>query len=337
MADVQDYFDWFHSTIKLGRSEHAQTLREKRDIVREKLNRRLPAVFAAARAVCPRFEFRDQGSYSMDTGVVPVNGDFDIDQALYFYVDPEEYPNPVLLKRRVRDALAGHTPGDGTRDGVTVRRPCVTVQYHRAGEPVYHVDIAIYSHGSCSSDGVTRLAMGKEQSGPEHRYWQASDPRGLSGLVSARFRGADLQQFKRVVRYLKRWKDENFKSKGHAAPPGIALTVAAYDHLQPSYRAGRPDDLSALGELTDALTRRFETRHNWFFGTRSAAIRIELPVEPRSNLCERMTGGQMERFLTKLECLKHATDAARRTRSEQKACVQLRAVLGDDFPSPDER
>lgn len=152
MARVQKQFDQFNGAIKLGRFEENGTLREKRDIIRRKLRERLPGVFAAHGEKCPAFFFRDQGSYKMGTGVKPLDDDYDIDQGLYFEIATSAYPDPVVLKRRVHEALDGHT------DSVCIRRPCVTVTYHEEDEPIYHVDIAVYSDGSANADGKSQLA-----------------------------------------------------------------------------------------------------------------------------------------------------------------------------------
>jgi len=47
MTNVQPQFDTFHARIKLGRFDEEKTLREKRDIIRNKLRDKLPGVFKA--------------------------------------------------------------------------------------------------------------------------------------------------------------------------------------------------------------------------------------------------------------------------------------------------
>ncbi|HEX2093387.1 MAG TPA: nucleotidyltransferase, partial [Longimicrobiaceae bacterium] len=194
---MQRHLEAFHKSIRLSLGE-SRTLRQKRDAVCRRVEARLPGIFEEAGEDCPLFEFRDQGSYQMGTGVFPLDRDFDIDLGLYFEIDPDEY-HPVELKRRVHAALEGHTPGDGVRDGVRIRRPCVTVQYHRAGEPVYHVDIAVYSDGSLSRDGKPRLALGKGRSDEKFCGWEVSDPRALASLILGSRSGEELTQFRRVV------------------------------------------------------------------------------------------------------------------------------------------
>src|SRR5687768_415050 len=152
MANVQRQLEEFNGKIRLGKFDENQILRDKRDAVRSRLDEKIPGVFKKYHEECPDYYYRNQGSYEMDTGVVPLDGDFDIDQGIYFAVATGKYPDPVVLKRRVHEALDGHTKD------VRIRRPCVTVQYQRAGEPVYHVDMAVYSDGDRNADGKSRLA-----------------------------------------------------------------------------------------------------------------------------------------------------------------------------------
>lgn len=119
MSTIQRQLDQFDKQIMLGRFEENAILREKRDIIRNKLKERLPGVFEQHEEACPEYYWRDQGSYEMGTGIIPLEGDYDIDQGLYFMVSTDSYPDPVVLKKRVYEALDGHT------SRVEVRRPCV--------------------------------------------------------------------------------------------------------------------------------------------------------------------------------------------------------------------
>jgi hypothetical protein len=334
MANVQKQFEGFNGKIRLGRFDENQTLRDKRDAVRDRLDEKLPDIFKKYDEQCPSYYYRNQGSYKMDTGVVPLDGDFDIDQGIYFAVSSDTYPDPVVLKQRVHEALDGHTKD------VRIRRPCVTVQYQRGGEPVYHVDIAVYSDEDENADSKSRLAVGRENSADENRQWEVSNPQALIDTILGRFKGNDRKQFRRIVRYFKRWKDQNFSSDGNAAPLGIGLTVATYDDLNPAYSdptAGTPDDLLAMRNLVRAILGKFTTVYDLNQGKNRRRLKVLLPVEPWNDLFEQMSDTQMTRFEEKLEHLRDALDAAANAVDPHDAATELSKVFGGDFPVPEKK
>lgn len=331
MAKVQSQFEAFHEAIKLKRFEENATLREKRDIIRNLLKERLPAVFEAYGEdnLVPRF--RDQGSYQIGTGIKPLDGDYDIDQGLYFEVATSTYSDPVVLKQRVFAALVGHTKD------VRIRRSCVTVFYQRDDDSIYHVDIAVYADRIANQDGHDWLAKGRENSATQYRIWEVSDPQGLANELHARFTGTDLLQFRRVVRYLKRWRDENFPSDGSAAPLGIALTIAAYHHLQPIYAdplAGEAQDLQAVRQVVVGLLEGFKSEWSDSRQQLTPRLVITLPVAPWNDLLIQMTDKQMASLQVQLQELAAALDAAESAVDPVEACETLQKVFGLEFPVP---
>jgi hypothetical protein len=334
MANVQKQFDAFHAAIRLGHFDEEKILREKRDIIRDKLDEKLPEVFKRHGEELPDYYFRDQGSYELRTGTKPLDGDYDIDQGLYFLVSTDDWKDPVTLKQRVHEALDGHTKD------VRIRRPCVTVFYERSGEPIYHVDIAVYADGSKNADGKSKLAKGRENSEAKYRVWEVSNPKALKEKIEERFKGNDAAQFRHVVRYLKRWRDENFSSDGNAAPLGIGLTVAAYDDFHPTYSdpiKGTSDDLAALRPLVGAILGRFADKWDTDEGKYVRRLEVKLPVEPWNNLFEQMTDNQMANLETKLRDLQTALDDAAAEVDPVEACKKLQKVFGDDFPVPEKQ
>lgn len=332
MANIQPQFDGFDKNIKLGRFEDNATLRDKRDIIRKKLEANLPGVFEKYGEACPEFTFYDQGSYDLGTGTKPLDGDFDIDQGLYFKISTTDYPDPVTLKKRVNEALEGHTKS------VKIRRSCVTVQYQRKNEPIYHVDVAVYSDASMNVDGKSRLAKGKEHSETENRIWEVSRPRALKEKIREKYDHKDRKVLRRSTRFLKRWRDENFSKNGHAAPLGIGLTVAVYDELQPVYLdvfAGKSDDLATMCKLVDSILSRFVDVWDNNEKRYTRRISVYLPVEPWNDLFSQMSNAQSEAFEAKLKKLQAALDEAATEVDPVEACKTLQKVFGDDFPVPD--
>jgi len=240
MAAIQTQFDAFHSRIKLDDDDERATLRQKRETLVKDLREKLPEDV-------PAFKEFNQGSYAMNTGTVPLNGNYDIDVGLVFECKQDKYKDPVELKKKVRDAL------NRLNRTVDIRRPCVTVTYLRDGNPEYHLDLAIYAQ---RDDGLLDLAVGKEFSLPAERKWQISNPKGLTGLIKDRLKEDEAAQFRRCVRYMKRWRDHKFSNGG--APLSIALTVAAYHWFQPYQElSGKFVDLAALKNLTSDMLNNF--------------------------------------------------------------------------------
>ena len=208
MARVQKQFEQFHDAIKLDNYDENAKLREKRDLLLKELRDKLPDDLK-------KFEFFNQGSYSIGTGVAPRDGNYDIDVGIKFNKVKETW-DPVDLKIAVRDALSL------SKRTVLVRRPCVTVEYKRDGEAMYHVDLAVYSLGD---NGQLHLSMGKEHSDQSLVSWAVSDPEGLKEKLLNKFSGENHKQFKRIVRYLKRWRDNKV---GHDKLISVAITVAVW-------------------------------------------------------------------------------------------------------------
>ena len=81
------------------------------------------------------------------------------------------------------------------------------------------------------------LARGKSGSEPENKKWEESDPMGLKDEIMGKFDDeGEREQYRRIIRYLKRWKNKVFKSNGNSEPPGIGITLLAYEKFEPKYK-----------------------------------------------------------------------------------------------------
>jgi hypothetical protein len=317
MAGVQKQFEEFHKAIRLDENDENARLREKRDTLIKDLKNRLPDD-------APAFEYFHQGSYSMNTGTCPPDGNHDIDIGIVFDCKKDKYEDPVVLKQIVRDAL-----NYGNRS-VVIRRPCVTVNYVVDGKTAYHVDLAIYAN---RDDGKLDIAMGKEFSDSSKRVWQVAEPQRLTGLVNDRFSGDEAAQFRRCVRYFKRWRDVQFSNGG--SPLSIALTVAAYRwfQAQKDYITGKYVDLAAMRVLAKAMLDQFVSvlGENGQYVSRLA---VTLPVDPYSDLMSKLSDSQMGMFKEKLQSLYDALVEAFEETLPEDACKILRKHFGDEFPVP---
>lgn len=305
MALAQSQFEEFHNKIKTSYEDN-QALREKRDTLLDDLKKSLPDDL-------PAWTPFNQGSYAINTGVIPLDGNYDIDVGLVFDCPPADYPDPVALKIKVRDALS-----KGNRT-VQIKKSCVRVVYMKDGKPDFHVDVAIYSK---DTTGLL-IAKGLESSPQGDRKWERSEPNQLAAYLNNKHKDEKAAQFRRIVRNMKRWKD--YLSHGNL--PSIALTVAAADWLSPNFDpvSSKPRDLLALRDLIQTMLTKWN-------GNR---LQISLPVAPFSDLLHKLTDLQMKDLKIRLTDLKNKLQDAYDEPDLHEACLLLQKQFGDDFSVPE--
>lgn len=318
MADLQRYFLQFNDNIRLDPYDENATLRDKRDILVKELKDNLPSDVPAFRVI-------HQGSYAMNTGTRPPDGNYDIDVGLVFSCKKDKYPDPVALKRIVARAI------ERSNRTVRIRKPCVTVEYMRDGQVEYHVDLAIYVE---RDDGIgLDLAVGRETCPVENRRWEQNDPEGLVKCIRERHKDEDARQMRHCIRYLKRWRDHRFPNCD--GPISVALTVAAYHWFAPQKDifTGKYNDAIALKNLVRAMLDRFVTvvRAD---GVPVKRLAVASPVVRYEDLMAGMTDAQMTTFHDKLEGLHDKLGEALDEELPEEACKILRKQFGDEFPVP---
>jgi len=313
--ELQSLFRRFDEAILLKRYEENAELREKRDRIVKRLQVNLKTPF----------EWFNQGSYAMGTGIKPVKDDYDIDIGVAFTIDHAKH-DPVEVKRWVYNAVSEHT----TR--VDWRRPCITVNYMQDGQVIYHVDLAVMAkEKSVWGDETYRLAIGKESSSKDQREWQPDDRKGFMKAVAEKLSGEDAAQFRRVIRYLKRWKDVHFVREGHAAPTGLALTVAANSWFQTNKSGGflgpaEYDDLAATFSLVRSMRDGFQSVPET--GGYVQRLVLKFPKEPHDDVLGKMPSQKMKEFRERLDTLLGWLNDAKREQSS----APLRLAFGGDFP-----
>lgn len=329
MADLQTQFNRFHETIKID-FDGNKPLRDKRDIIIDALRAGLKKKYPTD---TPTFMHFNQGSYDMSTGVAPLGtDDYDIDVGIIFDRAKDSI-KPVALKEIVYEILNAVY-----QRKVEIKRPCVRVQYQKAGEKVYHIDLAIYARGKDFLGNLNTtlyIAKGFPGSSEDKKQWEISDPHQLKKLIKTKIvNDSDREQFRRIIRYLKRWKDYNFSSSGTSRPTGIALTALCYNHFSVEKDNVRNpingtydykyNDLRALVKVVRSILLQFT-----FFDE----ISVKLPVQPGNELFAKMSRVQMSAFKAKLENLKTILENATTDTQITTACMRLRGAFGDDFPT----
>lgn len=329
MPNLQTQFNKFHEKIKIDFEGNAP-LREKRDLILSNLRDGLKNLRDGLKRQfsygAPTFSDFNQGSYDLSTGVEPLEGeDYDIDVGVVFNFSRDKY-QPVQVKEWVYSAL--NSVANRT---VEIKRPCVRVQYHKSGEKHYHVDLAIYcSEKYYFGNETLYIAKGYSGSSADKKIWEVSEPKKLKEFLKEKCSdNSDREQFRRVIRYLKRWKDVNFSSSGSARPTGIALTACCYNLFTPkkdnsyiSYDL-KYNDMEALRSVVSGIIAMFD----W-----QGKISVKLPVKPNNDLFEKMSVNQMAEMKGKLIILQTILRNSSDDYSSVSACAELRKAFGNDFP-----
>ena len=326
---LQSQYKKFADTIALTReSDKYKEARKKDDLITPKVEN---ALKEEGYEIQPNFL---QGSLATSTGVIPLDGDYDIDRALAI-TESSSPDNPLNPKKIVKKVLSEH----GFKDPL-IKRPCVTADYQ--SKPL-HIDYPIYRINEFKN---YQLAVGKENSDKDKRIWDDSDPKGLVNWITSNnniqsSEGEELSieqksQFYRIVRYIKRWRDNKYDSEEQRKKVfSIALTVMFKESFTPNIDDdGRADDHAALkGTLETILDRQ-----NYFLdeGDRKYRICVYLPVTPTNRDIFDGKGKTVGTTLRgRLRNLKNVMDKVDNTESLIKKSELLQKEFGDDFPVPD--
>ncbi|GAC13225.1 nucleotidyltransferase domain-containing protein [Aliiglaciecola lipolytica] len=317
---IQNRFSKFHDKIKLGREDDAY--RE----ARAKDNSILDEIKAEFRSAgYPIIETFIQGSLSTYTGIKHPVDDFDIDRAVV--IDADNAPdNPVELKKLVLKVLEKR----GFKNA-RVKKPCVTADYINLS---LHIDIVVYRKGGEQYE----LAVGKLNSNEQNREWSPSEPKKLIEHInnSSLFIGsADLKikQFKRLVRYFKRWRDEKFGQAIGKKVFSIGLTLMLKEQFRPAIdNNGKVDDLQSLRDTVGAI---MASNYFHWAGDNKYKVNVYLPVQPYINVFENSSIDTGTQLYNKFKLLLTKLDQALEEDSLKKQCEILQGLFGNDFEVPE--
>ena len=316
---IQIHFDKFHSKIKLSRQDAAYKKARERD---DSITKDVKTSFKeAGYAVTSDFI---QGSHSTCTAIVPLSGDYDIDRALV--IDAADAPaNPVEPKKNALDVLEKR----GFKNA-KIKKPCVTADYQSDN---VHIDFAIYKKNSDQH----YLAVGKKNSDENNREWSASDPRGLIDWVNdSSVHGGSTQvhdQFRRLVRYEKRWRDNTFSEAVAAKIFSIGLTVMVREQFVPCFtEEGFRNDLTSL-RIT--VSRILDAGYFSSVGVGRYNVQVLLPVKPWRDIFHNTSVETATQFRNKLHTMKAKLQKAEALDDEREQCKILNELFGDDFVVPD--
>jgi len=199
MANCHKLFLYFHSNIVLKPSQK-KSLKKSREAVREKIR---DYFRDKQNGFFPNFN--GQGSFMMKTIIEPLDGEFDIDDGIYFQVEAKPSQSIGKFHSWICEAVDGHT------DKKPIDKPaCVRLLYAKK----YHLDLSIYY----IIEGQSPYLAHKEKG------WIESDPREFRKWFDSK---ADEEgQLKRIVLYLKAWSD--YKDK---LLSGLIFSILAANNI----------------------------------------------------------------------------------------------------------
>ena len=308
MANCNELFYNFNENITLTHSEK-NYLRKARSAVTTKIINN----FSSKKHI-PPIEFKVQGSFTMDTIIRPLNGEFDIDIGIYFKFpssDPDKWPVPQTVSGWVYEAIKNHTSTPPEN-----KTTCVRLSYKpisKSSDHGYHVDLPIY--GECKDGwGDQYKVIGIN----DDRQWnEKSDPSAFTKWFDAKClkNEKDRKQLIRIVKYLKAWKD--FQTKDIKMPSGMILTIVAAKNFQPNER----DDI-ALYKTID------EIHFNLWWG-----FWVTKPIAPGNNLVaeQKFSTKRKEFFMERLMKLRNDSRLAINSDSYDESSSLWRRHFGNRF------
>src|SRR3989339_199158 len=309
MAYIQNYLEQFHEKIRMD-YELNSILAEKRDII---LNRIRDYLKDKGK---PSFQEMLQGSYIMKTGVKPIeNLGYDIDVALRLSINENDY-TASEVRGWIYDAVKDHT------EKVVSKGPCIRVIYKDG----YHVDLVTYAvHENIFKETVFKLAH--KQNG-----WKDANPQGLLDYVDnimTQFKDTEdsatkTNQFRRLVRYIRRWDDESLPIESGAKPSGLAYILLVNNLLNSKViNDNKSDDLSALIQICNGA------------GLISGRISIKKPTPEYEDVFGKINNDDMDGLKNRLKALAVILEQVDAESDEIKACQLMKKHFGRDFPIPE--
>lgn len=315
-------FEQFYKDIRIAGEQ--STLIEKRTILQNEIKEKLPGIMEDHGIELGKSDIRmiDQGSYKYDTTIRSKVVDRDV--AVMIPLDVYANPDPRKIKGYLRDSI------DITIRTVQIKEPCVRASYHKDGEEYLHIDLPLYAQ-----DGdMVYLARGKEYGSYS---WECADPEGLNDDLCGKINGN--AQLRRVICYLKKWKNEHYASSvsDHEIPPSIGLTYLACDCFEAQSTAEEEDDLLAFQKTVQNICNRFSVIRDASGNIISANISRLLPVQPYTDVFEKMKDSSSSYMITFYKRLCAARDNlinAVNVESDHDAAEYVVKVLGDEFEVP---
>lgn len=315
----------------------AQAKTDVRNCLREGIPKMLQAAGFAEKAPTPRFF--TQGSWAYKTLNAPAQHpqQADVDDGCYLplgFVKQTKRPSAAtaIFFKAAEACLAVLCREEGWTL-ITDKPTCIRIEVTKTA----HIDVPLYAipdeefqtltmaameayHTLDSAEAVRRAERDSWSKLPSdvvllaHREegWWESDPRPVKDWFEAQVLARG-EQLRRVIRYLKAFRDWQWPSGG---PASILLMAAAVPLFE--RRHGR-DDLALLDVLASL----------------PAALRAGVvnPVDEKESLTERLGKDMVEEAAHELQRFEGVLRASLHASSESQVCIWMQQEFGQRFPN----
>lgn len=317
---IQSKFKSFHDKIHLTRQDDDyKSARKKDDDITEVIKN----VFSSNGY--PVIDDFIQGSLATYTAIKEPGKDFDIDRAIVIGAEEGCPEDPLIPKRVIRDILKNRNFKEPK-----IKKPCVTADY--ANDDL-HIDIPVYRK---YENGVYEIAIGKDNSNEENKSWAKSAPLDLIYWVNDlsqwdTYSSEKRNQFRRVVQYLKRWRNITFSDDVCRKIFSIALTVMVKRSFKPEIdEEGFANDLVALHNTVSSILD--SDGYFIYVNQDEYKVRVELPVNPYRDIFNDSSIKTGTQFKNQLERVRKLLKEAIDEDDEYEQCQTMIKVFGEDFP-----
>lgn len=302
MANNHQSFIEFNKIITLD-SNNTSELRKNRDALRAKIKK----FFSDTKPgeIIPKFSA--QGSFMMNTTINPLpltvetkEGEiknvvpYDLDDGVYFLDKVENRKSVHTYHSWIQEAVKTHTIA-----GTKSKNTCVRVIYADG----HHIDLPIYFKDNTNPESLPHLAHKK------HDYVE-SDPRAFYKW----FNKDCSEQLKRIVRYLKSWRDKQNSTNSTKLPNGLVLSILCKEN----YVGDERDDLAfyeTIKAIKNTLVNKFEC--------------LRPTPERNENLLDKYNESH---FIDRLDKLIESGKTALEEKDEKDGCKRWQKHLGNRFP-----
>lgn len=320
MIMLQTEFLDFNSEIKI--SSESSALIEKRERLKTDFKNKFPTNCQEKNIDISSsdIEFVLQGSFKLGT-TIKTDGETDLDLGVIFPLDINTFTDCRELKKLGKQSLEIAN----TRIP-EIKEPCVTVKYIKKGDDWLHLDFPMYA----KYNGSLYLARGKTFGSYE---WELADPKGLNKYICDKLTNSD-GQLRRLVRYLKKWKQEAYSSNDTTdkKPPSIGLTLLVVDLYKENSL-----DLIAFRDICQSILNSFSLTHSRDGKVIQAEITKSLPVSPYTNVFKKFESidNHGVTFYTKLSKAVNNLNSAISCDNEHDAATYVAKLFGSTFTIPE--